>query len=261
MTVESDGAWDAFASLTTMFYAAARPAGARVADGWFAALSEAPNCELNVCGLNRRATRDSAAELAVVLGYELPAIIFVSENAPDDARAVLGEALFTAAATAEPLMRCEHRPSAPEGPFRIAPASSAREMGIALALTAEAHEVEQAMLAETIGVAAREGPAQIWLAWDDEDPVSALWLVQTGATIGLMELMTPERHQRRGAGRRLLTTALAETWTRHTRQAVLLSTPAGRRLYESVGFATVDESMTWTRGADDAMLLAIGQAI
>jgi hypothetical protein len=40
---------------------------------------------------------------------------------------------------------------------------------------------------------------------------------------------------------------------------VLLSTPAGRALYESLGFVAVDEVISCVRGLDDAVLAAIGQ--
>jgi len=71
--------------------------------------------------------------------------------------------------------------------------------------------------------------------------------------------LTPERHQRRGAGRALLTHALAAEWRDDTELAVLIATPAGRRLYESIGFEASDELLTRFRGLDDELLAAIGQ--
>jgi predicted GNAT family acetyltransferase len=73
-------------------------------------------------------------------------------------------------------------------------------------------------------------------------------------------MTTPRRHQRRGAGRALLTAALADTWSPDTRFAVLIATPAGRRLYESIGFTAAGEVTTSFRGVDDGLLDAIGQA-
>lgn len=72
-------------------------------------------------------------------------------------------------------------------------------------------------------------------------------------------MMTPKRHQGRGAGRAILTTALAATWSPATSQALLLATPAGRPLYESVGFEAIDESLTCYRGLESTVLEAIGQ--
>jgi len=80
-----------------------------------------------------------------------------------------------------------------------------------------------------------------------------------GPVLGVMEMMTPARHQRRGAGRALLTHALAAEWHDDTELAVLVATPAGRRLYESIGFEASDEARTRFRGLEGDVLAAIGQ--
>jgi ribosomal protein S18 acetylase RimI-like enzyme len=72
-------------------------------------------------------------------------------------------------------------------------------------------------------------------------------------------MMTPPRHQRRGAGRQLLSTALAARWTAETTGALLVSTVAGRRLYESLGFVARDEVIACYRGLDKDVLDAMGQ--
>ena len=231
----SEPVWDVFGRLTTEFYAAGRPDGAHIGEGWF------------------------ARELAGVLGDELPAIVFTSEAVTADTRAALGAVNFWTAPVIEPLMRCVRSPARGDRPFRVSPAASRREIDVAVSLTAEAHHVEPDLLVDTIEVAALTERVHVWLAWEGEEAVSALWLGRTAHTIGVMEMMTPERHQRRGAGRCLLTAALADSWTPDTQDAVLLSTSVGRRLYESVGFVAVDEARTCFRGADQEVLDAIGQ--
>jgi len=72
-------------------------------------------------------------------------------------------------------------------------------------------------------------------------------------------MMTPPEHQGRGAGRALLSQALNSEWDRSVDRSVLLGSPAGRRLYESLGFVAVDESLSCVRGLDDAVRAAIGQ--
>jgi hypothetical protein len=53
--------------------------------------------------------------------------------------------------------------------------------------------------------------------------------------------------------------ALATLWTAETTESILLSTPAGRALYESLGFVAVDEVISCVRGLEDHVLAAIGQ--
>ncbi len=115
------------------------------------------------------------------------------------------------------------------------------------------------MVENTIRHAALSGAARVWIAWDGAEPVSVIWIGRRDRWLGVMEMMTPERHQRRGAGRALMTRALAEEWSAETESALLIATPAGRRLYESIGFAAVDEILTRYRGLEDDVLDAIGQ--
>lgn len=260
MPMTSDRAWRVFEELTAAFYAGGEGGTAHAGQGWFASLSNTPNGELNVCGLTARADRQSADELIDLLGADQPAIVFTSGALTAAARAPLLGAGFELAETAEPLMRCGRPPAVAAAPFRVAPATRESDVELAIDVTAEAHRVDRSLLAASIGIGARSDGREVWLAWDGEEAVSALWLAREGGTIGVMEMMTPKRHQRRGAGRCLLTGALTATWDATIAEAVLLATPAGRGLYESVGFVAVDEALTCVRGLDDDVLGAIGQA-
>ncbi len=143
--------------------------------------------------------------------------------------------------------------------LRIEPAADRAALTAGMALTSEPNTVDRDLLHRSIRHAAESGAARMWLAWDDSEPISVVWIGRHRACLGVMEMMTPERHQRRGAGRALLTRALAAEWRDETELAVLVATPAGRRLYESIGFKTSDEILTRFRGLDDDVLAAIGQ--
>ncbi len=249
--------WNVFAELEMRFYAAAQPDRARHGDGRFAALSGVRNGELNVCGLAPTATRASAEALLAVLG-DLPALVFTSELVGHDVRAPLVADGFEIVATREPLMRTRVAPAPIPGPFRIAPATPS-QIGSAVSVTAQAHHIDPALLSATIEAAYRNGTAQVWLAWDCDEAISAVWLCRSVKTLGVIEMMTPERHQRRGAGRQLLSAALDGLWTAETTESILLSTPAGRTLYESLGFVAVDEVISCIRGLHEVVLTAIGQ--
>ena len=155
-------------------------------------------------------------------------------------------------------MVCVRPPAPTAGPFRIRRAAE-DEIDRGIAISSEAHEVDRDMLERTLARTPRD-VIELWLAWDGAEPISAVWLVRGDGVIGVWSMMTPRRHQRRGAGRALLTAALADAWSSETRFAVLIATPAGRRLYESIGFAAADEVTTSFRGVDGALLDAIGQA-
>jgi ribosomal protein S18 acetylase RimI-like enzyme len=251
--------WQAFTNVAHRFFAAG-PAGARLGGpGWFAALANEPSGELNVCGLTPEATVTSAGVLHSSIAPDLPLIVFVSEHAGPEAGALLEANGFETVTVPEPLMHTRQPPTPVDTALRIAPAADAADVAAGIALTSEANTVDAELLERSILHAARSGAAQMWLAWDGGEPISVVWIVRHENVLGVMEMMTPARHQRRGAGRALLTHALAAEWRDDTEFTVLLSTPAGRRLYESIGFKATDEVMTRYRGLDDAVLAAIGQ--
>ena len=61
-----------------------------------------------------------------------------------------------------------------------------------------------------------------------------------GETAGIWSMATPPDLQRRGAGRAALIGAMAQSHVRGARTFYLIATPAGKPLYDSVGFRTVD---------------------
>ena len=251
--------WGAYCNLASPFFAAG-PAGETLSGrGWFAALSHEPHGELNVCGLTPEATAASARALVSSLDVDLPVIIFVSSCADPEAGAFLATRGFETVTVTEPLMHTTRPPTPVATGFRIGPAVDAVDVDVGIALTSEANTVGRELLARTIRHAANTGAAQMWLAWDAAEPVSVVWIGRHERALGVMEMMTPRRHQRRGAGRALLTRALAEEWGSATELAVLVATPAGRQLYESIGFETSDEIRTRIRGLGADVLAAIGQ--
>jgi GNAT superfamily N-acetyltransferase len=251
--------WESFASLCIDFYSAGVESERVLSDAWFAALSRTSSAELNVCGLSPKASDESASDLALVLGSDQPGIVFTSEHLLPASRRVLTDAGFTTGEISEPLMRCGQRPEVVASKFSVSRCENDQALLVALHLTSDAHTVDLDLLDASIGRAARLGAAQVWLAHEGGQPVSTVWICRSGSAIGVMEMMTPKRHQGRGAGRAALTTALAASWSTATSEALLLATPAGRPLYESVGFEVIDECLTCYRGLEDSVLEAIGQ--
>jgi hypothetical protein len=251
--------WEAMGVVSARFYCNSAGALAGLGERWYAAVSGEENSDLNLAGLHPGATGDDCNALLELVG-ERAAIVFPSSAVHPDAIDVLTGAGFGVVSTPEPLMRCDAPPAGACCSLRIAPAIDPAEVAVTAGLMGEAHRIAPEMIARVITPLAGDAEVTPWLAWDAGTALSVVWTVRSGDRLGVLQMMTPERYQRRGAGRAVLSTALRAEWERApTRFAVLQSSPAGRRLYTSLGFAAVDECMTRFRGADEATLAAIGQ--
>jgi ribosomal protein S18 acetylase RimI-like enzyme len=84
-----------------------------------------------------------------------------------------------------------------------------------------------------------ESPAiDVYLAYEGDRAVGSVTLTHHGDTTGVWAMGTDTSLQKRGIGRRLLSSVMAEAQAEGTRRFFLGATPAGYRLYESLGFQT-----------------------
>ena len=103
-----------------------------------------------------------------------------------------------------------------------------------------------------------------WLAWDGAEPVSFVIVTRVAATLSMWDVMTPARHRRRGAARAVVGTALAAVGADAAaaglpiEETIFWSSPAGRPLYESMGFVVADRVDAWALGASEEDLIAVG---
>lgn len=74
------------------------------------------------------------------------------------------------------------------------------------------------------------------------------WLHLDGEVAGLYDMEVWRRFQRRGLGRELLGTLVAEARNRGVRRVTLNATPEGAALYATCGFRMLGEGRTWWRG-------------
>ena len=194
--VDATTAWRAYTSVGGPVYGRVERGA-----GWIAMLSGERHCELNMCVLLPGSGATAARALVALLDDgDLPAVVSAPSDHDPERDAVLATTGFVGTALAEPLMGCTTRPVPTPSPFRVAPAVDDADVAAGLAIAAEAHAVDAAMLARTYGRATREVPGvTVWLAWDGAEPVSALCVVADAAWLGVKSMMTPARHRRRGA--------------------------------------------------------------
>ena len=94
-----------------------------------------------------------------------------------------------------------------------------------------------------------DSPAlEVWIAELNATCIGAVTLTLQGDTAGVWAMGVDPEVQRKGVGRRLLTTAMREAATREIRRFYLGATPAGKPLYERLGYATELVTQVWASG-------------
>ena len=259
--VDAAALWGTFADHAALVMSGGRAPARASGPGWFAVITGEDHPELNECALTSRATAaDAEALVAAIAAAGVPALLSVASEADAGVEAPLVAAGFVRGPTPEPLMWCPARPGVRTGGLHVREVRTARDRDLAIGLIADAHAMDAASAGRELApLPDPAGRVGAWLALDRGEPLSVVWTT-AGPRIGVWEMMTPVRHRRRGAGRAVLTHALAQIWDAATEGAFLWSTPAGRTFYEAAGFTAVDEASSWTLGADPFVLAAIGQS-
>lgn len=113
-----------------------------------------------------------------------------------------------------------------------------------LSALAEGSEAPADALAVLASPALLDDPAvAAYLALSGGEPVATGMTTLAGDVLGVLNMSTVPAHRRRGHARAVLVEMLEVGARSGARAAVLQASDAGQRLYESVGFGTVE---TWT---------------
>jgi GNAT superfamily N-acetyltransferase len=135
---------------------------------------------------------------------------------------------------------------APGRPVTLVRALGPELVAIAGDLIAAAFDEPRDVIARCIDVGMTEtSGVETWIAWGDDGAMGTVSMTPTGDTAGVTLMATPPAHQRKGLGRALLTQVIADYRRRGVRRFHLGSSQAGRRLYDSLGFALVADLPVW----------------
>ena len=229
----------------------------------FVALSGAPHVDLNQAVLFGDADRGTADEIAaIVQAADLPCLLGVSSTVRDDVTDALLAGGFEATPEREAMFFADEPPAVTPSAFQIRQVTSADDRAGAYQVLFGAHEYDTSLIAEMWGPNLLDRPdVRGWVAWDGDEPVSCAYVTRVGRSLSVFDMMTPPRHRRRGAARAVLSNALAETWTWDEVDAdyvAFWASPAGRPMYEAMGFTVADDVDVWTYGAAPEDLAAVG---
>ncbi len=223
--------------------------------------------DMNQAILFGGATQADAEDLCErVLAAEVPVLLGCSEGVAVHAAPALAEAGFVPLPKPEALYWMPAAPAALDAPpFDVRRVESDGDVGAMQALFEEAHGYEPVLTRTMFGRwLGTDDAASTWIAWDGAEPVSLAIVTSAERSLSLWNVLTPPRHRRRGAGRTVVAAALtavaarAEDAGEPIEQTFFWSSPAGRPLYEAMGFVVADNVDAWVLGASEADLAAFG---
>jgi GNAT superfamily N-acetyltransferase len=157
---------------------------------------------------------------------------------------------LTEAGTAPMMARSGALPDTPDSEFVTRRVTGAQEMSVFGELAAAAFDMDRPWVDRTFAAPSLlDAPGlAFYVAYRGDVPMSAVCTSGAGSTVGIWTMSTPPDKQRQGAGRALLVAAMQEHVNRGAQTFYLIATPAGKPLYDRLGFRTVDELSIWLIG-------------
>jgi GNAT superfamily N-acetyltransferase len=255
--------WVQYGEHAERIFAQGPKASIAIGDRSFFVASGANHVDLNQAAMYGAATTADAAEIArLVVEAECPVLLGRSSTVPVEVMEPLETAGFRAMPVTEHIFWMPGVPTEQASSFKVRRMNGDADIVAMQAMFLEVHGYEPELTATLYGDAIRadEGVTG-WIAWDGDEAVSLAFVTTVGTSLGLWDVMTPLRHRRRGAARALVATALRAVATASAlpiARTLFWSSPAGRPLYDALGFRVGDTVQAWTLGASEADLAAVG---
>jgi len=154
------------------------------------------------------------------------------------------------AGTAPLMARSGPVPDARESDFVCQRIGAVHEMPAFSELVASAFALDRAWVDRTFASAALlDAPALgFYVAYRGDVPMSGVTTTGAGRLVGIWSMSTPPDKQRQGAGQAVLLAAMRDHVKRGAQTFYLVATPAGKPLYDRLGFETIDQLSIWLAG-------------
>ena len=142
-----------------------------------------------------------------------------------------------------------YRPSKPCGEqshFEVARVDTEEDIKLCNIVAARGFGIAPDIMDRTFGPSYIHGPGlDVFIGRQRGVAVSTVQTVRSGDAVGIWAMATMPDQQRKGAGAALLKHVIAHHYERGAGFFYLGATPAGKPLYERVGFQTVSEASCW----------------
>ena len=214
-------------------------------EGYWLAQSGVPSVDMNVALVSGGGPEAVDKILALVEQSEIPTLFMVAGSVLatelEPPWLVAGELPFMASSLDAVHLRADAR-------VRQAGPDDA---DLVFDVMGEAFGIERDFFAQGIAAVLAEGSdeSKVWLLFDDGACVSAVLTIVVEDAVTVWCMATPARCGRRGYGRAILAHALLAAKSEGAVIGLLGATPAGKPLYDSTGWSTLESWRMFTTSA------------
>jgi GNAT superfamily N-acetyltransferase len=194
-------------------------------------------------------TNDVASLLEIVARRRVPHSIQIRPGCSAD---IVGLARDRGLAEDEPmpLMAMSHRSAAlteaARPPILSIRRLTAEEVGIHASLAAEAFEAPTDVFERLVPAASFAQPGfRAYVGTIDGEPVTTALSSTSGDYVGVFDVATAARHRGRGYGAAITARAVLDGFNSGASVAYLQSSPIGLKVYEGLGFQTLETWSVW----------------
>jgi GNAT superfamily N-acetyltransferase len=183
-------------------------------------------------------------------GRELPFCTIVAASVADELSGVC-ESLGLVHATQWPLMVCpgEAAQALPTEGVTVRAARHGEDVAAMSRVLADAFSMPAESIARALPLSLYDSPGiDTYVAEHEGDVLSSVTITRHGDVVGVWAMGTMAAAQGKGIGRALLSTVMASEREAGAEAFYLGATPAGRPLYERLGYRTVFSAEVWVRG-------------
>ncbi len=225
----------------------------RLAPGALLGISGGPTADFNMAFIDEAAGDE--ARFGEFIGHVERAgvaAVFMVSGACAPRLGPIARELGLVEAGSAPLMALDDPSPRPVDPgFAVHQVRDEKSLGVVADLVAAAFSLDREWVGRTFcSKALLEVPSlSFFLASTQGEPISAVTTTAGPNVVGIWSMATAPQHQRRGAGRAALLAAIDHHRRRGAKAFYLIATPAGKPLYDSVGFGTVDDCTLWIAGS------------
>lgn len=218
------------------------------------AISGGPTADFNMALVDDSPNlKDVVAEAVKRLNTRgLPGVFMVSADAAKSLAGEIDELGLTPVGEA-PLMVFSGAIPAASPDYELVEASDQKDVDVVADMVSSAFAMDREWVGRTFVSAPLAGNSSrigFYIAKKAGKPMSTVTASGAGSVVGIWSMATPPDLQGRGAGKAALLGAMARRQVMGAKSFFLIATPAGKPLYDSVGYKTVETFPMFMAGSE-----------